>query len=124
MSKVSLNQVHVSVSDVDGAVAFYRDVVGLELMFEVPQQSMAFFDLGGPRLYIGRAESPDFVSAPLLYFQVEDIEDHWEMMKGHGVEFVSEPHLVHRDGGSELWMAFFRTPEGHMNALAEERQIN
>ncbi len=121
MPEITLNQVHVTVSDIDRAIAFYRDVVGLDLMFEVPQQSMAFFDLGGTRLYLGQAESPDFASAPLLYFQVDNINDHYKRMSSVGVEFESEPHKVHEDERHELWMTFFRTPDRHMNALTEER---
>ncbi len=121
MSVSGLTQVHVSVSDVDAAVAFYRDVLGLEFLFEVPEQSMAFFNLDGIRLYVGRAETPDLTSAPLLYFAVDDLESEHRRLDAAGVEFVGEPHRVHRTDEYELWMAFFKTPEGHLNALSEER---
>jgi catechol 2,3-dioxygenase-like lactoylglutathione lyase family enzyme len=38
----SIGQIHVTVADVPGAVAFFRNVLGLPLLFEVPEQSMAF----------------------------------------------------------------------------------
>ena len=50
-----VGQIHLSVKDIDRAVAFYRDVLELPLLFEVPGQDMAFFDCGGVRLYLGRA---------------------------------------------------------------------
>ena len=36
-------QIHVSVADVDRAVEFYRDVLGIQFLFRVPGQPMAFF---------------------------------------------------------------------------------
>lgn len=124
MAVTGLAQVHVSVTDFDAAVAFYRDVLGLEFLFEVPEQSMAFFNLDGIRLYVGKAESPDFESAPLLYLAVDDLESEHDRLSAAGVEFVSAPHRVHGTDTYELWMAFFKTPEGHLNALSEERSIS
>lgn len=123
MPVTGLSQVHVSVTDFDAAVAFYRDVLGLEFLFEVPDQSMAFFNLDGVRLYLGKAESPDFESAPLLYLAVDDLAAEHERLSAAGVEFLSEPHRVHGTDTYELWMAFFKTPEGHLHALSEERSI-
>jgi catechol 2,3-dioxygenase-like lactoylglutathione lyase family enzyme len=50
----TIGQIHVSVSDVDRAVAFYKDVLGMTFLFRVPGQPMAFFDCDGVRLYLGR----------------------------------------------------------------------
>ena len=124
MPVTGLSQVLVSVTDFDAAVAFYRDVLGLEFLFDVPDQSMAFFNLDGVRLYIGIAEAPEFESAPLLYLAVDDLESEHERLVAAGVEFVGEPHRVHRTDEYELWMAFFKTPEGHLNALTEERSTS
>jgi catechol 2,3-dioxygenase-like lactoylglutathione lyase family enzyme len=121
MSVEGLSQVHVSVKDVPAAVEFYRDVLGMDFLFDVPGQAMAFFDVGGVRLYLGEAESPDFESAPLLYFSVDNVDAEYKRLKTAGVEFISEPHKVHATDEYELWMAFFKTPEGHVNALTEER---
>jgi catechol 2,3-dioxygenase-like lactoylglutathione lyase family enzyme len=116
-----IGQIHVTVSDLDGAIAFYRDVLGLAFLFRVPGQPMAFFDVGGVRLYLGEAESPEFVSHPLLYLRVDDIAAEHARLAAAGVGFLEGPHVVHRDGTTELWLAFFRTPEGHPLALMEER---
>lgn len=124
MPVTGLSQVLVSVTDFDAAVAFYRDVLGLEFLFDVPEQSMAFFNLDGVRLYIGIAEAPEFESAPLLYLAVNDLAAEHDRLVAAGVEFVSEPHRVHRTDEYELWMAFFKTPEGHINVLTEERSIS
>jgi predicted enzyme related to lactoylglutathione lyase len=116
-----VGQIHVSVTDIGRAVAFYRDVLELPLLFEVPGQDMAFFDCGGVRLYLGRAESPEFESSALLYYAVRGIEDAHETLRGRGVEFLAEPHVVHRAGDTELVLAFFRDSEGNTAALMEER---
>jgi catechol 2,3-dioxygenase-like lactoylglutathione lyase family enzyme len=117
----TIGQIHVSVSDIDRSVAFYRDVLGARFLFQVPQQGMAFFDLGGVRLYLGKPESPDFRSSPILYFTVDDVNEAHRELRRRGVEFLDEPHVVNRTESSELWMAFFRDPDGTNLALMEDR---
>ncbi len=117
----TIGQIHVSVSDIDRSVAFYRDVLGARFLFQVPQQAMAFFDLGGVRLYLGKPESPDFRSSPILYFTVDDVDEAHRALRQRGVEFLDEPHVVNRTESSELWMAFFRDPDGTNLALMEDR---
>jgi len=40
---VRLFEAHLTVSDLDAAIAFYRDRVGLELAHVVPARQAAFF---------------------------------------------------------------------------------
>lgn len=121
MSIGRISQIHVTTPDLAGAVVFYRDVLGLNLLFEVPDQQMAFFDIGGTRLYLGLAESDEFHSAPLLYFETDDIDAEHKRLVSANVETVGQPHLVHRTDEYDLWMSFFKTPAGHTNALTEHR---
>lgn len=116
-----IGQIHVSVTDVDRSVAFYRDVLGVPFLFRVPGQPMAFFDCGGVRLYLGVPESEEFRSNPILYFRVDDIAEAHEVLRDRGVEFRAAPHLVHRTETSELHMAFFTDPDGNNLALMAER---
>jgi predicted enzyme related to lactoylglutathione lyase len=115
-----IGQIHVSVSDVGRSVAFYRDVLGIPLLFEVPEQSMAFFDCGGVRLYLGLPESAEFRSTSLLYFVVQDIDEAYSTLRDRGAGFDGPPHLIHRTEASELWMAFFRDPDANHLALMAE----
>jgi catechol 2,3-dioxygenase-like lactoylglutathione lyase family enzyme len=117
----SLGQIHVSVADLDRSVAFYRDVLGLEFLFGVPGQSMAFFRLGEVRLYLGVPESPDFRSRLVAYLTTDDLFAEHARLTAAGVTFLDEPHPVHRDETVELWMAFFQDPDGHHLALMQER---
>jgi len=52
----SIGQVAVTIADLERAVAFYRDSLGMKLLFQVP--GLAFFDCAGIRLMLTRAEKP------------------------------------------------------------------
>jgi predicted enzyme related to lactoylglutathione lyase len=122
MALGALGQVHISVTDLDRSVAFYRDVLGIPHLFTVPGQPMAFFASGDVRLYLGRPESPEFTSHCVLYFRVDDIDIEAARLRDEGVG-VEEPHVVNRDGGTELWMAGLRDPDGHHIVLMQERPV-
>jgi predicted enzyme related to lactoylglutathione lyase len=115
-----LAQIHISVTDLDRSIAFYRDLLGIPMLFRVPGQEMAFFASGDVRLYLGVPE-PAFASRCTLYFRVDDIDAEYERLVGAGVTFDSGPHVVHRDGGASLWVAFCTDPDGHHVALMQER---
>jgi predicted enzyme related to lactoylglutathione lyase len=117
-----LGQVHISVSDMNRSVAFYRDVLGIPLMFEVPGHPMAFFASGDVRLYLGRPEAPQYTSKCVLYFDVEDIDNEVARLESLGVAMTDRPHVVHRDGGTELWMSGLQDPDGHHVILMQERR--
>ena len=120
----TIGQIHVSVGDIDRADAFYSDVLGMKFLFQVPGQPMAFFDCDGVRLYLGRPESPEFRSNPVLYFDVADIDEAFAALGKRGVEFRDEPHVVHRTDATELWMTAFTDPDGNNLVLMSERQID
>jgi catechol 2,3-dioxygenase-like lactoylglutathione lyase family enzyme len=117
-----IGQIHVSVDDVDRSVGFYRDVLGMTLLFQVPGQSMAFFDCGGIRLYLGAPESEAYRSRGMIYFSVDDLDEAYETLRERGVTFLDAPHVVHRDEHVELRMAFFVDPDGNNLALMAERE--
>jgi catechol 2,3-dioxygenase-like lactoylglutathione lyase family enzyme len=119
----TIGQIHVSVTDVDRSVAFYRDVLGMPFLFRVPGQPMAFFDCDGVRLYLGVPESEDFRSRAVLYFTVEDIGEAHRVLTGRGVPFRDGPHVVHRTEDTELQMAFFTDPDGNNLALMAEVSV-
>lgn len=121
MAISAIGQIHITVADLEEAIGFYRDVLGLSFLFRVPGQPMAFFDVGGVRLYLGAAENPEFVSHPVLYLTVDDINGEHARLVAAGVEFIDAPHVVHRDGSMDLWMTFLRTPDRHPIGLMQER---
>jgi len=111
-----IGQIHVTVRDLERAIRFYRDSLGVRFLFQVP--SMAFFDCDGTRLMLGVAEEPGAAPhASILYFTVADIHEAHETLGARGVEFVGEPHLVAKMETHDLWMAFFKDGEGNTMAL-------
>ena len=114
----NIGQIAVPVSDVDRATAFYRDQLGLKFLFAFP--GMAFFDCGGVRLYLTKPEKPEFSGMSILYFRVASIVEAHAEMSARGVSFTDEPHRVHADDRHELWLAFFRDPDGNPLALMSE----
>ena len=119
----SIGQIHVGVSDIARATAFYRDVLGMTLLFEIPEQKMAFFDCNGIRLYLSADQSDEFPSNPLIYYNVADINEAYQAISAHGVEFRREPHIVHRTESYELWMAGFFDSEGNFIHLMNEAPL-
>lgn len=117
----NVGQVLMSVDDVDGQVAFYADVLGLPLLFRVPDTNMAFFDAGTFRLYLDKWSDGAPVSRPLLYFAVPSVPDAHEALVAAGVRAADPPegvpHVINRTENSELWMSFLYDPEGTMFAL-------
>ena len=116
----TIGQIHISVDDLPRAVAFYRDVLGMSFLFEVPGQPMAFFDCGGVRLYLGKPENESFRSNPLIYYKVPSISSTYQALVERGVEFISEPHVVHSTATLDLWMTDFHDPEGNVLVLMSE----
>ena len=122
MSELSLDrigQIAINVQDVERATAFYRDVLGLPLLFEAP--GLAFFQAGSVRLMLSRAEAPELDHpASILYYQVADITAAHRMLTGHGVTFLTAPHVVHKAADYDLWLADFRDSEGNVLGLWQD----
>lgn len=121
MDVTALGQVALTVSDVARSTAFYRDAVGLRFLFAAGP-SLAFLDIGNARLMLSAPEGDGVPrSDTVLYLRVTDIRSAQAGMKSRGVSFVDEPHLVAPMPDHDLWMCFFRDPDGHTLALMSER---
>ena len=62
----TLGQVSMRAKDLARAVAFYRDALGLPLLFEVAEPEMAFFDMDGVRLMLATPHGPTNVLRVLM----------------------------------------------------------
>jgi len=119
-----LQQVSLTATNLEAAVHFYRDTLGLRFVKQFDQQGLAFFNLGGGlRLLLSAG-----VSNSTLYFHVDDIDAAQKELRKRGVQFLQPPHMIYRDDegdfgkkGTEEWMAFFRDPSGNTLALVERR---
>ncbi len=115
MTVSKLAQVALSTRDLPKAVAFYRDVLGLKLMFEV--SGMAFFDMDGTRLMIGAAHyTGPLQNNTYLYFDAGDWAETEAALIKRGVKFDRDAEVVQRAEGKEHALRFFKDPDG--NALA------
>ena len=74
-----ISQIAIIVHDLDKAIAFYRDTLGMRFLFQVPK--MAFFNCGGIRLMLGIPEEPKFDHpASIIYYKVADIQGAYETL--------------------------------------------
>jgi len=120
LADATISQLLIPIEDLEKGVAFYRDVLGLPLLFEAPPQ-MAFFNCGGIRLLVGVVPPGKTAQrGSAIYFQVTDIHAVHFSLNGKGVAFKAEPHLVNRTPKSELWLAEFTDPDGNQLALMSE----
>ncbi len=116
----AIGQIAVNVRELERALAFYRDALGLRFLFQVP--GLAFLDCGGVRLMLSRPDTPEFDhAASVLYFRVADIEAAHAQMVGRGVAFRDKPHKIADMPDHELWMTFFDDTEGNVHALMAEK---
>jgi methylmalonyl-CoA/ethylmalonyl-CoA epimerase len=117
-----IGQIALTISDLERAVRFYRDDLGLPLLFQAPP-GLAFFKCGDVRLMLSTPEG-DYKPGPgaTIYFKVGAIDAVVTELKSRQVSFVDEPHLIARMPDHELWMCFLRDPDGNSLALMEERR--
>jgi predicted enzyme related to lactoylglutathione lyase len=116
-----IGQIAVNVHDLEQATAFYRDKLGMKLLFSAPPK-MAFFDANGVRLMLGIPERPEFDHpSSIIYFQVEDIDAAYDSLTNRGVLFATTPALIAPMETYDLWLAEFRDSEGNVMALMCEK---
>lgn len=115
-----IGQIAVPVQDLDRAVTFYADVLGLRLLFRAPP-GLAFFECGGVRLMLSRPEGSDAESrASVVYYVVADLSATHAALLSRGADVVQPPHLIARLPDHDLWMAFLRDSEGNLLGLMSE----
>jgi methylmalonyl-CoA/ethylmalonyl-CoA epimerase len=121
MNLNQIGQIALHADDLNRAVAFYRDTLGMRLLFQAPP-GLAFFDCGGIRLMLDAVkekDTPERLSS-LIYYKVADLNATYETLVSRGVSFDSKPHLIAKMPDHELWMAFFRDSEQNLVGLMSE----
>ena len=115
----SIGQIAITTHDLPRSVAFYREALGLESLFEAGP--LAFFRCGDVRIMLAVPENEE-VDHPssIVYFRVADIAASREKLVARGVPFDDEPHLIARMPDHELWMTFFRDPDRNLLGLMSE----
>jgi methylmalonyl-CoA/ethylmalonyl-CoA epimerase len=119
LSLSRVGQVAVPVSNLDRAVTFYQETLGMQFLFQVP--GMAFFDCGGVRLLLTLPEgSGQAEPGSVIYYNVDDIGAAYSVLIERGVGTIREPHPIAEMPDHDLWMAFFNDSEGNTLALMSE----
>ena len=136
-----MDHVGISVRDMEKAIAFYRDVLGMEKSldreFDIPlakiiglegararvvhmrlgESVVELFDYRNPK---GREPRPDPTQADFglihIGFMVQDFQKSYQDLKAKGVQFLGEPVEI-RPG---VFVAYFRGAE---NEVCEMREI-
>jgi methylmalonyl-CoA/ethylmalonyl-CoA epimerase len=130
--KATLDHVGVAVSNIDEALAFYRDALGLEIESpeEVASQRVRahFIDLGGASLELLEATADDSPIAKYLQkrgpglhhitLRVDDIAAALARLKARGVRLIDE---VPRPGAHGSLVAFIHPASAH-GVLVELKQ--
>jgi methylmalonyl-CoA/ethylmalonyl-CoA epimerase len=116
-----LGQIAVVVSDVDLALGFYRDLLGLRFLFR-PGPDLAFLAAGSVRLMLTKPQGHGQVGAnSVLYFKVTELPARYESLVSQGATEARAPQLTAKLPDHELWIGFLKDPDGNLVGLMEER---
>jgi methylmalonyl-CoA/ethylmalonyl-CoA epimerase len=118
-----IRQIGVTVADVDQALAFYRDILGLEFLF-APSPDLAFVQAGDVRILLSTPQGAGTIGAnSILYFAVADIETAFADFVARGAVSEQSPALVARMPDHELWIGFLKDPDGNPVGILEEKGL-
>ena len=122
MSRIKgIAQIALSVTELPRATAFYRDTIGLKLLFEVP--GMSFFDIDGVRLMLSAQGGKPGGRDTVFYFKVDDAGQAYADLSEKGVHFEQLPHVIGRTPTSEVMLAFCTDPDGNLLGLMSDRPL-
>ena len=118
-----LFETHLTVSDIDRSIEFYREIVGLSLAFALPEREAAFFWIGRPgesmlglwtigsapiglSLHVAFATTLDNALGATDRLRAFGVTP----LSFHGVE-TTEPSVI---GWMPAAAVYFRDPDGHL----------
>src|SRR4051812_7947781 len=119
----ALFEAHLTVSDLERSVAFYRDVVGLPVALELPARDAAFLWIGGPGPPMlglwSLGSAPMALSLHIaLTVSLDDVLGACDALRSTGVaplsffgEVTDEPSVI---GWMPAAAVYFRDPDGHL----------
>jgi len=114
-----IGQIAINCHDLKRATEFYRDTLGMRMLYEFP--GLAFFDCGGVRLMLAEPEKKEFDHpASIIYYRVGDIQQSARTLTDKGVALEHEPRIIAKMPDHDLWMFFVRDSEGNLIGLMSE----
>ena len=117
-----IRQIALPVDSVDKAKTFYRDVLGMQHLFDAPP-ALSFFDCGGVRLMLAGPEAQGKDGEKqhaVLFYDVSDIQTTYTKIKAAGAPSLAEPHIITRMNGREVWIAELSDGQGNNVSLISE----
>src|SRR6476620_2964047 len=117
-----IRQIAITVSDVETALAFYRDVLGLTFLFR-PSPNLVFLGAGSVRIMLSTPQGAGTIGHnSILYFRVTNIAATHAAIVARGAKNERDPQLAARMPDHELWTGFVRDPDGNLVGLMEEKR--
>jgi methylmalonyl-CoA/ethylmalonyl-CoA epimerase len=114
-----VGQIAINCHDVKRATEFYRDKLGLRMLYEFP--GLAFFDCGGVRLMLTKPETAELDHpSSIIYYRVADIHQASRAIADKGVSIENEPRIIARMPDHDLWLSNVRDTEGNIIAFMAE----
>lgn len=108
----SFAQIAIQVTDLDRAVRFYRDTLGLRYLFIA--NGMVFFQVGEARLMVEHGTPGRSVT---LYFNDPELERSRVRLEARGIRFAGPIEIVQRTESYDLKLLEFSDPDGNPLAL-------
>jgi methylmalonyl-CoA/ethylmalonyl-CoA epimerase len=119
-SLTGILQVAITAKDIDRATAFYRDVLGLQVLMTTP--NMAFFNCGGVRLYLSCGGVSEHGSSSFIYFRTLDMNALLTEVRMKNVSVHQEPQVIAHMPDHDLWLMWIKDSEDNLLGIMEERR--
>lgn len=117
-----IGQLAITVSNIEKALSFYRDILNLEFLFS-PSEDLAFLQCGETRIMLSTPQGEGEVGKnSILYFFTTDIESVYEEALKNGAEKERPPQLAADMQDHELWIGFLKDLDGNLVGLMEEKR--
>ena len=119
---IEFGQLAITVSNVESALSFYRDILGLDFLFS-PSESLAFLQSGSVRIMLSTPQGAGEVGKNSIpYFKVTSIEKFFDLAIDKGAIKEREPQMAAQMPDHELWTGFLRDPDNNLVGLMEEKR--
>ncbi len=119
-----IGQIAIAITNLEKSAGFYKDILNLELLFEVPP-NLAFFNCGGTRLMMTTLQGKEKDhNTSVIYYQVSDIHQTTERLENLGVLFDRKPQLAAKMADHELWIGFIRDPDQNLIGIMAELPLS
>ena len=106
-----ITAVMLGVRDLGVALAFYKERLGLAVIFQEP--ALALLQCGPVMLGLSRGHvnlAPHVAGATEVVFAVENVRAAHQALSAQGIVFTREP----RQATPTDWVAVFKDPDGHL----------